>query len=176
MLTQSILKSLLHYEPLTGVFTWLPRVDNPPPNMRGGWGSWNTKFAGKEAGCFDGKGYRLIAIHDRPYRASRLAWLYIHGVWPDQIDHENHIRDDNRFINLRSVTNQINNQNRTLQSNNTSGIVGVSFSKRSKKWVVQFMVRGMHTCLGQFDNIEDAAVVRKAAEIEHGFHPNHGMA
>lgn len=173
MITQSKLKEFLRYDPESGVFTWLYRTHNPPSI---GWGSWNGRFAGKEAGCINSEGYRTLTINGERYSAHRLVWLYVYGEWPDQIDHANHQRDDNRITNLRNGTVRANNQNRTLRSDNSSGIVGVSFNKTRNKWHSYIYINGKSIHLGFFDGIEEAAEVRKNASIKHGFHPNHGRS
>ena len=54
------------------------------------------------AGSVHSTGYVRIGIDGRKYTSHRLAWLYVHGVWPsDQIDHINRNRSDNRIANLR---------------------------------------------------------------------------
>ena len=53
--------------------------------------------------------------------------------------------------------------NRRLQSNNTSGYTGVSFDKKTNKW----MARINKVTLGYFENIEDAIKARKEAEIKY---------
>lgn len=93
-LTQEVLKSLLYYDPETGIFVWLVTRQRSP--------------AGKEAGGYDEKGYRRICVNGTKVRAHRLAWLYMTGEWPeDQLDHINGLKDDNRFVNLREATNSL---------------------------------------------------------------------
>ena len=158
MLTRKELKRLLHYDPETGEFTW--RV-----NRRG------TVRAGDVAGNLHPSGYIRIHINGRDYRAHRLAWLYIYGKWPKyEIDHINHIRNDNRIVNLREASCGDNNRNQKLQSNNTSGVTGVSWYKLIQKYRV--MIQQRH--IGYYDTFEEAVKVRKAAEKKHGFHKNHG--
>jgi hypothetical protein len=98
-LTQQRLHELLHYDPSTGAFTW--RV---APNRR--------IIAGSVAGVTETNGYRRIRIDGRQYGAHRLAWLYMHGEFPpNDIDHINRTRDDNRSTNLRAVTRKENMTN-----------------------------------------------------------------
>ena len=79
-LTQDRLKELLHYDPDTGVFTW---IQKPAPRGRA--------IIGSVAGGLKQHGYITIGINQREYYAHRLAWLYVYGEWPeDQIDHINH--------------------------------------------------------------------------------------
>ena len=151
-ITAERLKELLHYEPETGIFTWKVRTANQVK-------------VGDVAGCPDGRGYLLIQLQSRLYRAHRLAWLYVYGEWPkDQIDHINRIRSDNRIANLRDVSHKQNNQNKSKPSNNTSGHPGVVWHKRISKWQVKIKHNYKYIHLGYYTNIEDAIAARKAAE------------
>ncbi len=150
--TAEYLRSVLHYDQETGIFTWKVRT------------SASVK-AGDVAGCPGVNGYLRIRVQSRQYKAHRLAWLYVYGVWPkDQIDHINRNRSDNRISNLREATNKQNQQNTGKQSNNTSGHPGVSWYKQSSKWVARIRHNQKLIHLGYFENLEDAIAARKAAE------------
>ncbi|MDQ6968711.1 MAG: HNH endonuclease [Mariprofundaceae bacterium] len=160
-LTQEILKEILQYNPDTGIFTWKKK---PANNIH----------VGDVAGGVD-KGYIRIRIQGRMYRAHRLAWLFSHGVFPpDQIDHINHHKNDNRIINLREATPTENQHNASLHKNNTSGVNGIGWSKGSKKWKVQIKVAGKDIHLGYYDDKDDAITARQAGNLKYGFHQNHG--
>ena len=117
-LTQKRLKELLHYDPSTGIFTWLVAL------------SKKVKI-GDIAGHIDSKGYRHIGVDCDVYRASRLAWLYMEGYFPEhEVDHEDRVRHNDRWKNLRHLTHSCNLKNRGVNSNNTSGITGVNWDKR----------------------------------------------
>ena len=162
MLTQKELKELLHYDPDTGVFTWIAR-----PSM--------AVHSGDTAGSVDRFGYAHIGIRGRIYLAHRLAWLYVYGVWPkDQIDHINHGRGDNRIINLREANSTDNNQNRSIPNINTSGICGVQWHKLRKRWYTAITANGERIYLGCYSDFFEACCARKSAENRHGFHINHG--
>ena len=151
-LTVEYLRSILHYSPETGVFTWKVRT------------STRVK-AGDVAGSLDGHGYLQIKVCSRLYLAHRLAWLYTYGEWPkDQLDHINRNRLDNRIANLREVTNKQNHQNKSKPSNNTSGHTGVSWHKRDSKWQAQIAHNYKRIHLGFFATMEEALSARKAAE------------
>jgi hypothetical protein len=108
------LKQTLHYNPSTGEFTWLVRP------------SQATKI-GHIAGSIASDGYIRIGIKGSRYSASNLAWLYMTGTWPlDDIDHQNTVRNDNRWENLREATKAQNQHNKTLNSNTTTGIKGIT--------------------------------------------------
>lgn len=161
-LTQSRLKELLHYDPLTGLFTRLIATSS-------------SIKVGDIAGNKNDKGYIRISVDNISYKAHRLAWLYMTGEFPEnEIDHEDHIRSNNRWHNLSHVTTQENRKNISLRSNNTSGVTGVNWSKASKKWCAEINVDKVKKYLGLFLNKQDAIKARKAAEIEYCFHKNHG--
>ena len=151
-LTAEKLRELLHYDPATGIFTW--KVSTA-----------RRVKVGDIAGYSNGNGYLQISVQSRLYLAHRLAWLYMYGTWPtDQLDHINRNRSDNQISNLREVTNKQNGQNQSKPSNNTSGYTGVSWYKRTYKWVAQIMHNQKRIHLGYFTDREDAIAARKAAE------------
>ena len=151
-LTAEYLRSILDYDPETGIFTRKVSTSS-------------RAKVGDIAGSLDGDGYLCISLQRRLYKAHRLAWLHTYGVWPkDQIDHINRIGTDNRISNLREATNKQNSQNRSKSSNNTSGHPGVGWYKPTSKWVAQIKHNQKLIHLGYFTNIEDAVAARKAAE------------
>ena len=157
-LTAEYLRSVLHYDQETGIFT--RKVSTA-----------NQVKIGDVAGCPDGQGYLQIKVQSRRYIAHRLAWLYIRGSWPnDQIDHINRNRSDNRIANLREVSHKQNMQNRSKSSNNTSGHPGVYWHKQSSKWVAQIMHNQKQIHLGCFTNLEEAVAARKAGELKYWGH------
>lgn len=153
-LTQARLKELLHYEPETGVFTWLQARKR-------------TK-AGDVAGYIDG-GYHRIQVDYTTYRAHRLAYLYVHGEMPPgKIDHKDRNPRNNRIDNLRPATNSQNSLNAGLRSNNTSGYKGVHLHTPTQKWLASIVIDQKRYHLGLFNNILDAVAARKAAEEAFG--------
>lgn len=142
-LTADRVRELLSYDPDTGIFTW--RVARPGMPV------------GSIAGWCDEKGYWRISIDDKPYRAHRLAWFLVHGVWPSsELDHRNRIKTDNRIGNLREATRAQNQQNRPLFKNNTSGFAGVSWKSREQRWRACFRMGGVCKELGLFETPEAA--------------------
>ena len=151
-LTAEHLRSILNYDPETGIFTRKVRTSR-------------SVRAGDVAGSVSGNGYLQISVQSRLYHAHRLAWLYVYGEWPkDQIDHINRIRTDNRIANLREVTHKQNNQNKSKPSNNTSGYPGVYWYKQSSKWQAKIKHNQKSIHLGHFSILEEALSARKAAE------------
>ena len=120
--------------------------------------------------------YIIINIGGKMHKSHRLAWLAFYGAWPkDGIDHINHIRSDNRIINLREATLAENGKNRTLGKNNKSGVYGVSWDNERNKWVSNIKVNSKTIFLGRFDSFFNAVCARKSAEVKYGFHSNHGI-
>jgi hypothetical protein len=171
-----MVRELLDYDPETGALTWRERGREHFMTYRSQ-RSWNAKHAGKGAGNIDALGYHVVQFGTRKYKAHRLAWLYVHGVWPDaDIDHINGVRADNRLRNLRAVSHAENARNVARSSRNTSGVVGVSWHSKQGKWVAYVKTGGRLQNLGAFDNKEEAISVREKAVRERGFHENHGRA
>lgn len=155
-ITAAQVRAILDYNPETGEFFWRER---PAGHFRTSrthkW--WNSRYAGKRAGCPGGNGYRNITINNRHYRANRLAWLYMTGEWPcGEVDHENRKIDDDRWDNLRDATHTQNIANTKTYSSNTSGFKGVHWHKRLKKWRSEITISGKKHHLGLFINVEDA--------------------
>ena len=123
---------------------------------------------GQEVGYSDKDGYRRCEIDGISYGVHRLIWLYHKGYLPKEIDHINRIKDDNRVENLREVTHSENLQNVGIKSNNTSGVLGVSFDKVKGKYIARVTVAGKVHRLGTFDDINVAdEVVRNARKALH---------
>lgn len=150
-LTQQRLSELLRYEPETGHFYW--RETRARGALRDG-----------IAGGVCTNGYLNIKILGRRYLSHRLAWLYMHGRWPKHtIDHINGDKADNRALNLREATHSENQCNRKPQRNNSSGVVGVSWHAKTRKWRADIKFRGQQKTLGYYETVELAAKARAAA-------------
>ena len=164
----------LSYDPETGVFTWKEagvEFFACEVSMR----KWCSRFAGKKAGTVSVHGYVKINFRGKIVAAHRLAWLMYYGSWPDNmIDHINWDKADNTIKNLRVVTSSENGRNRGKQSNNTSGVLGVTWHKRRRKWYSQIKGPNGYEYIGMFDDIEDAKSARQAAQKRLGYHENHG--
>lgn len=165
MITQSYLQKIISYNPETGIFTWLQLTGKARPGREAGYlASMSSRKENK---------YRLIGIDGKNYLAHRLAFLYMTGSFPkDVVDHINHNCSDNRWANLRSVSRTENNRNNRKHHDNKSGICGVWLDR--KVWVAKIGLNGKQKCIGRFDSLFDAVCARKSAEIQHGYHRNHG--
>lgn len=154
MLTVEKLKEILSYDPTTGEFLWL--VES------------KSRAIGSIAGTLDAKGYCCIKINQRVYKAHRLAWLYIHGTWPTKLlDHSDGVKNNNRIGNLREATPRENLFNVGLYSSNSTGYKGVSFHKRSGKFIAAARIHGKKTHLGLHTTAELAFKAYQTAVKEH---------
>ena len=157
-LTHERVLKRLHYDPITGIFTW--RV-SPGGKAK----------AGDVAGYLNG-GYVKITLYGSTYSAHRLAWAYVTGDWPDgEVDHWNGVRHDNRWTNLRDVTHRANCENkRSANTRNKLGVLGVSKHHRSERYRASINVGGKITRLGWFDTPELAhqAYVTAKRELHAG--------
>lgn len=132
-------------------------------------------LAGAVAGNLNCNSYRTVMYNGKNYLVHRLIWLYTYGYLPEtSIDHINHIRGDNRVINLRLASKGDNSRNMSKFKTNTSGITGVYWCKNRSRWASFIWVSGKRKSLGRFINKGDAIKARKDAEKLYNYHPNHG--
>ncbi len=156
------LRQLLDYYPETGLLFWRPRT--------GKWSKrWNTLHAGKMAGTIDAHGYRALKLFDKTYLAHRVIWAMIHGYWPEQLDHRNGKRADNRLRNLRDVPQVVNQRNQGRHRSNKSGRTGVCWGTKRQCWLAYIKVNDVQIALGGFPRFEDAVEARASAERKYGF-------
>jgi len=159
MLTAQRLRELLNYDPETGIFTW--RVAKS-----------RRVHVGERAGWDRGKGWRVVEIDYRLYPEHTVAWLWMTGDWcPQQLDHRNRVRDDNRWSNLRLATKAQQQENKSLGKNNTSGAKGVTWVPYGTSWRWRAQIeRGVNGkrkthYLGFFEDFVAAVAAREAAEL-----------
>lgn len=158
-MVQSYLKSILHYNPETGLFTRLVRKGNHK--------------VGSTAGT-PANGYVQIRIDNVGYLGHRLAWLYMTGALPTvQIDHRDLNRSNNIWTNLREATSGQNHQNRTKNCNNKSGYLGASpHPNYAEKFVAHIKVNRINHYLGCFNTAQEAHEAYKQAKLKlHTFNP-----
>jgi hypothetical protein len=152
-LTHGRLREVLSYDPATGDFT----RRTPRPGAR----------AGDKAGHLHraGAGYVYIMVDHRSYLAHRLAWLYVHGVWPDGLlDHINRDKSDNRIANLRPADFSLNAQNAV--SGRAGRALPLGVYRYRKRFVAKIMVRGSSRHLGCFDTPDQASAAYLTAKAE----------
>lgn len=161
-LTAERLRELLDYDPETGIFTW--RI------------SRGSAKAGAVSGTINADGYIVLGVDGVLRRASRLAWLYMTGGWPqNEVDHIDQDRANNRWDNLREATHAQNGRNRSRRSDNTSGRIGVCWDKDVGKWRARIRLNGVDRHLGLFTSLDAATAARRDAELHFfgAFSPQH---
>jgi len=153
------LRGILTYEPGTGLLRWARDC--------GGKDAKKIK-AGAIAGCKSTFGYIVVRIAGVLYPAHRIGWYLTTGDWPpNQVDHINEVKADNRLVNLRLATHAQNQVNRKGSLPNTSGFRGVS--RHGGKWFAQIGVNGNHITFPLRDTPEEAAAdYARAARQYHG--------
>lgn len=154
--------AVLAYDPETGAFTYKVARGRMKPGDRAGYvGPW---------------GYVYINIYGQMNFAHRLAWLAMTGGWPPQeVDHEDLNRANNRWKNIRACTPMQNGGNRPLHPQNKSGFKGVCFDNRAGRWLASIghsyprpdgTIRHGTKHLGHFDTAEEAAQAYEQAAIK----------
>lgn len=159
-LTCAELQKYLHYNEKTGLFIRVKK--------------YRKKGTPRVAGYKHSKGYIHLKLNGKNYKAHRLAFLYMTELIPEQVDHDNGIKHDNRWLNLNPANALINTKNTKLYSNNTSGIPGVLLHIDGIRYRSHIRVNKKLIYLGLFDSFLDACCARKSAEHKYNFNTNHG--
>ncbi len=164
-----------------GLLYWMPR-DRIHFGDDRTYAVWNKRFAGKSAGHLhkvrSGVRRRVALTVNgktvRVYHAS-VVWAWHNNEWPSSlVDHEDGNTLNDRIGNLRDVSSAKNSQNMRMHPGNKSGVTGVHWHKQRGKWVASIMANRKSRYLGVFDSLDEAIAIRKAEEVNLGFHPNHG--
>jgi len=90
----------------------------------------------------------------RIFRMHRVIMNTPRGIVTDHKDGDGL---NNVESNLRNCTNKQNIQNQKISKRNTTGYKGVSWQKRTSKWVAQISINGRQSYIGLYAKIEDAA-------------------
>ena len=132
--------------------------------------------AGEIAGTMHKFGYIQVGVCGKHMKAHRVVWWINYGFIPDHlhIDHENHIRYDNRIENLSLKSNADNHKNMSIYKNNKSGVHGVYWNSKFSRWDVYIVVNRKKCYVGVFKDFEAAKMAKIKAEIDNNFHRNHG--
>ena len=154
-LTAAEVHLLLIYDPHTGLLQYRERGPRRP---RGWWAGARDPSSG---------GYLRIQIGTRKYLVHRIAFLLMKGRWPNELDHRDLDRTNNRWANLREVTHQQNTLNGPMRSTNKSGFKGVSWHKVAQKWVAEMKLGEKRIYLGLHDSPEVAHEAYKQAAIKY---------
>jgi len=164
--TQEELAQRLSYNPLTGELTWIAK------------GNAKKVVVGSRAGSVSPYGHRVIRLNGYLYPEHHIIWRLYYGVWPAGfLDHVDHDEQNNRILNLRDVTQAVNNRNQSRRHDNSTGHTGIWINKNNakKRFMSEVHHNGKRVHLKAHYSIEDAIACRAKVLKECGFHPNHGI-
>lgn len=162
-LTPQLIKQVLNYDASTGHLIWTSGLHS------------KRMLPGSRAGSLVKKsGYRQISFLGNTYPEHRFIWFMQTGEWPEQVDHIDQDRSNNKWSNLRAVTKAENARNRSRNPHSKVGEVGIWYNMSTFKYVAEITFDGKKVFQKSYDNIEDAVRERKAKALELGFHDNHG--
>jgi hypothetical protein len=158
--SQEILHEWLNYDPDTGIFLWRKEPRSSRPLIGGSAGSFRkTKY-----NLIKVPGFGLIGAH-------RLAWIYMHGptIGGAEIDHIDGNPANNAISNLRLATSRQQKHNKSVQSNNRSGLKGAYYHAchKGKKWRSQIKVGDDLIFLGYFHTADEAHAAYGRAAVEY---------
>lgn len=170
----SFLCECFDYDPNTGILTWKKRPKEHFAS-EGSFKKWNNQFPGKQAFTSkDGEGYLYGSLSQNGkrtfYKAHRIIWKMVHGYDPDQIDHDNRVRTDNRITNLKAASAVSNARNRKMRADNTTGYTGVELTPSGK-----FVARFAQEYIGTYDSALEAHQAREKLKQSKNYHPKHGI-
>lgn len=104
------------------------------------------------AGGGGGHSYLRVSIENRRYYVHRVVWYLHFGTWPEQLDHIDGNRINNRIENLREVSVLANNLNRQVCKRRGRGV----YLTGAGKWQAQVSVGGKTRYLGRFHTQQEA--------------------
>lgn len=123
---------------------------------------------GERAGSTSGHGYRKICVDYQKFYEHHLAWYYVYGYWPDEIDHEDGNGSFNAIANLRECTRSQNNFN-SERPTGSSGLRGAYLDHRNLQWYSKIQVGCQVIWLGTYDSPEEAhEAFMEAVDRYHG--------
>lgn len=151
--TREYLASLFSYDPETGDIT---RIAD-----RG----YQAEI-GDVIDCLHIAGYFHTQVDGKRLLAHRLAYFLHTGETPQEVDHKDHNRQNNKFENLRAATSSLNKCNAPIRVTNSSGFKGVWHDKTRNRYTAQFQYQGVNRRLGRFKTAEEAARAYDRAAVE----------
>ena len=151
--SREYLASLFSYDPESGLITRLVTQ-----NYLG--------VAGQTLDSPQNAGYLQVSLKGKRMLAHRLAYFLHTGETPQEIDHVDHDRQNNKFENLRAATSSLNKCNAPMRVTNSSGFKGVWYDKSRNRYTAQFQYQGVNRRLGRFKTAEAAARAYDKAAVE----------
>jgi len=153
-LTYERVRELFNYDEISGNAYW--KIDRSTRRKAGQLVGWLSKEDGR----------RYVEIDSYNYRLHRIIWLWKTGSWPMyEIDHIDKNPANNVWSNLREADHSQNNCNCGPQSNSTTGVRGVTYSRGYYR--VRINKNGITVYEKRFKTLEEAAAARKEAAIKY---------
>jgi len=163
------LKEYLDYDSNTGIFVWKERSEHNFKTKRA-FKCWDKRYSNTAAGSMSNKGYIRISIDKERYLAHRLAFAFVNMRMPNgQLDHIDRIKHHNWIDNLRETDNVKNSRNCSVSVANKTGITGVCYANKAKRWRATIKVNYINISLGDYDEFESAVKARFKGEVKYGF-------
>jgi hypothetical protein len=154
-LTQEKIKEYLHYNPVSGVFTWIKNKGRAKK--------------GDECSTKDKLGYYRIFFDRRGYGLHEIAHLYMTGKFAKgHVDHIDRNPSNNKWENLRDASYVTSGRNKGLSKRNKSNIVGV-YKHTNGKWCATLRVNGISKYFGIYKKKVDAVIARRLGEIKYNY-------
>jgi hypothetical protein len=123
--------------------------------------------AGKEAGCINKVGYKVVTVKGKTMLVHRIVWLMHYGNLPTYIDHIDGDKLNNCLSNLREASKSENSRNSKIKTTNKSGYKNVSWCKVNKKWAVQLTINYKNNHFGKYKNLKIACVIAELARHKY---------
>lgn len=160
------LRECFSYDPDSGVIRWRYRPRSHFGNDHRH-RQWNSRLAGRIAGRPNTFGHHMVTISWEVHYVHRIIWKIVTGSEPPELDHANRQPGDNRWLNLRIASRRNNTQNRKTRHESQTGMKGVKFDKRSRRYGASICTNGKRKWLGAYADPESAHAAYCAAAMEH---------
>ena len=119
----------------------------------------------------DYDGYLLVNLYDNGRKMFKVHRLVLQTFLPieenKEVNHKNHIKNDNRLENLEWCSHSENNRFRKKWEGCSSQYRGVSWLKSHNKWRVKCSLDGEVIYLGLFDVEQEAGKAYNDFVIKH---------
>ena len=127
----------------------------------------NQVQAGDVAGFITNNNYKNVRLDGKKIPVHHIIFIMHYGYLPKKIDHKDNNRLNNRIENLRIATTENNNQNAVRRKDNTTGVKGVNFCKRDKRFIARIQANSSRHLVGYFKTLEEAEKALVAARKEY---------
>jgi len=135
-----------------------------------------TKFLRGRSGKEEGKYYSVSYFKNNKSNhllLHRLFFYWHYGYLPKIVDHKDINKQNNNIENLRELTDSENKRNTNKRKFCRGKLAkshykGVSWDKRTKKWIAQLRLNKKNIFLGRFDKEDDAGQAFNDAIRKYG--------